>query len=207
MRTCDLQQSSVEFQATTLAPRHAPQRRRTRQNHPWTLVRALLEASHASEQGNSMVTAREQLSLLRGKSPSPSARAQKTMNALVFFQLNVRLWVGDGGGVQDDARSATHRRTAEQTALRKIRVREHGTARDAVPAARRSQAPRRSRGEASRAREAETCERESFVFLGHGERPTARWRRWRLDLLVTRRIADGGRRRLEDEGHERGEGR
>ena len=106
------------------------------------------------------------------------------MNALVFFQLNVRLWVRRmrrrRAAFKVTMRTelgyaSSHPLSAEQTALRKIRVREHGwrSGMRYQPLGDPKLHLEKKPGEASlrpAVDEAETSEaRESFVFLGHGE--------------------------------------
>ena len=137
------------------------------------------------------LTAREQLSLLLGRAASlaitereAQEKLQKTMNALVFFQLNVRLWVRRmrrrRAAFKVTMRTelgyaSSHPLSAEQTALRKIRVREHGwrSGMRYQPLGDPKLHLEKKPGEASlrpAVDEAVTSEaRESFVFLGHGE--------------------------------------
>ena len=136
------------------------------------------------------LTAREQLSLLLGRAASlaitereAQERLQKTMNALVFFQLNVRLWVRRmrrrRAAFKVTMRTelgyaSSHPLSAEQTALRKIRVREHGwrSGMRYQPLGDPKLHLEKKPGEASlrpAVDEAISEARESFVFLGHGE--------------------------------------
>ena len=136
------------------------------------------------------LTAREQLSLLLGRAASlaitereAQERLQKTMNALVFFQLNVRLWVRRmrrrRAAFKVTMRTelgyaSSHPLSAEQTALRKIRVREHGwrSGMRYQPLGDPKLHLEKKPGEASlrpAVDEAVSEARESFVFLGHGE--------------------------------------